>query len=128
MINRTVGFRARALTSAAVSIAAMCGAAAAYAADNRNGAVQILKGDYAGAERVIVAQEQMFPGDADLLLNLASVYRHTGRNSEARALYRAVLARPDDMMDLADRAAPRTAHAIALAALSGMEGTQLTVR
>jgi len=103
-------------------------ASAAIAADNSNGAAQILKGDYAAAERVILAQEKMFPGDPDLLLNLASVYRRTGRADEARALYRAVLARPDEMMDLSDTAEPRTAHYLARAALARMDAPQLTAR
>ncbi len=111
-----------------VVAAALFGSTAAVAADEGNGAVQIMKGDYVSAERIILAQEKMFPGDPDLLLNLASVYRHTGRVSEARALYRAVLARPDEMMDLPNTAEPRTAHALASAALGSMDATQLSVR
>ena len=103
-------------------------ASVAVAADDGNGATQIMRGDYAAAERIILAQEKMFPGDPDLLLNLASVYRHTGRVGEARALYRAVLARPDDVMDLPAQAAPRTAHDIARAGLVSMDATQLTAR
>ena len=102
--------------------------ATAAVADDGNGAVQIMKGDYVSAERIILAQEKMFPGDPDLLLNLASVYRYTGRMSEARALYRAVLARPDEMMDVSNAAEPQTAHTLASAALGRMDATQLTAR
>ena len=111
----------------ALATAALFSATAAIA-DQGNGAVQIMKGDYVAAERIIRDQAKMFPGDPDLLLNLASVYRHTGRVSEARALYRAVLARPDDMMDLPNTAAPQTAHALARAALGSMDAPQLTAR
>ncbi len=111
----------------ALAAAALCGSTTA-AADEGNGAVQIMKGDYISAERIIREQAKMFPGDPDLLLNLAAVYRHTGRVSEARALYRAVLARPDDMMDLPNTTAPQTAHALARAALGSMDTTQLTAR
>lgn len=107
--------------------AALFGSTAAIA-DQGNGAVQIMKGDYASAERIIQAQTKMFPGEPDLLLNLASVYRNTGRASEARALYRAVLARPDEMMDLPNTSEPRTAHTLAKAALGSMDTTQLTAR
>lgn len=107
--------------------AALFGSTAALA-DEGNGAVQIMKGDYASAERIIQEQTKMFPTDPDLLLNLASVYRHTGRASEARALYRAVLARPDEMMDLPKSSEPRSAHTLAKVALGRMDATQLTAR
>ncbi len=111
-----------------VAVAAALFGSTAALADEGNGAVQIMKGDYVSAERIIQAQTKMFPGDPDLLLNLASVYRHTGRASEARALYRAVLARPDELMDLPNTSEPRTAHTLAKAALGSMEATQLTAR
>ncbi|WP_353204523.1 tetratricopeptide repeat protein [Sphingomonas sp.] len=112
----------------ALAAAALCASTAAVAADEGNGAVQIMKGDYVAAERIIRDQAKIFPGDPDLLLNLASVYRHTGRMSEARALYRAVLARPDELMDLPDTAVPQTAHTLASAALGSMDAPQLTAR
>lgn len=112
----------------AVATAAMMVAVPAVAQDDFNGATQILRGDYASAEKVILQQQRMFPQDADLLLNLARVYSLTGRTSEARATYRAVLARPDDMMDLSNAAGPRSSHAIAGAALQRLDGYQMTSR
>ena len=111
-----------------IAVAAALFGSTAAMADEGNGAVQIMQGDYASAERIIQAQAKIFPGDPDLLLNLASVYRHTGRASEARALYRAVLARPDELMDMANAAEPRTAHTLAKVALGNMDTTQLTAR
>ena len=103
-------------------------AAPAFAQDDYNGATQILKGDYASAEQVIVKQQRMFPGDADLLLNLARIYSLTGRANEARATYRAVLARPDDLMDLPNTARPQSSHVLAGAALRRLDGYQITSR
>ena len=108
--------------------AALFAVAPAFAQDDYNGATQILRGDYASAERVILEQQRMFPGDADLLLNLARVYSLTGRTSEARATYSAVLARPDDLMDLPNMARPQSSHALAGAALQRLNGYQITAR
>lgn len=108
--------------------AALFAAVPAVAQDDYNGATQILRGDYASAERVILEQQRMFPGDADLLLNLARVYSLTGRTGEARATYRAVLARPDDMMDLPNAARPQSSHVLAGAALQRLDGYQITAR
>lgn len=96
----------------------------AYAQDDFNGASQILRGDYAGAERVIVAQQRMFPTDPDLLLNLATAYQRTGRMAQARALYRAVLSRPDEPLDLPNSAQPRSSHALAVRALGQIDQTR----
>ncbi len=102
--------------------------APAWAQDDFNGATQILKGDYAGAERVILAQQRMFPADADLMLNLAAAYQRTGRTTEARALYRAVLSRPDEAMDLPNADRPRSSHALAEAGLGRLAGVQFSAR
>ena len=108
--------------------AALFVAAPAVAQDDYNGATQILQGDYASAEKVILKQQRMFPGDADLLLNLARIYSVTGRTTEARATYSAVLARPDDLMDLPNAARPQSSHALAGAALRRLDGYQITAR
>ncbi|CAN5479672.1 hypothetical protein BH10PSE14_BH10PSE14_14690 [soil metagenome] len=89
--------------------------------DNRNGYVQIAKGDYAGAERVLVSERRIFPNDPDLLLNLALVYRHTGRVDAARSLYQRVLIAPDEDLDL-PRGGVTSAHALAAAALHELAG------
>ena len=102
--------------------------APASAQDDFNGATQILQGDYAAAERVILLQRRMFPADADLLLNLATTYRLSGRTSEARALYRQVLANPDDLMDMPAGASPRSSHRLAAVALVTLDRRQVSAR
>ena len=110
--------------AAAIAMASLSSAPASAASDF-NGAAEIQRGDYAAAERVIAHQLRMWPGDADLLLNLATVYRQTGRVSEARALYRSILAQPDDVMDLPSRA-PQSSHALARSGLTTIDRTQLS--
>ncbi|MET3827363.1 MULTISPECIES: tetratricopeptide repeat protein [Sphingomonas] len=100
----------------------------ALAQDDFNGATQILQGDYASAERIILAQQRMFPTDPDLMLNLAVAYQRTGRTSEARALYRTVLSRPDEPMDMPSATVPRSSHALANAALGRLDGLQYSAR
>ena len=96
---------------------ALCIASAGNAAsDNHNGYVQIARGDYAAAERVLVSERRIFPNDPDLLLNLALVYSHTGRVEAARSLYQRVLTAPDADLDL-PRGGIVSAHALAAAAL-----------
>ena len=92
-----------------------------------NGATEIARGDYRSAELVIVSRLQVAPSAADLLLNLAYVYRHTGRAPEARTLYRAVLSKPDEVVATNGRGS-HWAHTLAQAALVSLDGTQLTAR
>ena len=96
----------------AAAAALIVGGADVAVAQDFSGARQIAAGDYAGAERAITTQRRLFPRDADLMLNLATVYRRTGRTDEARRLYQAVAAQPDELLDLPDG---RTASAHALA-------------
>ena len=74
--------------------------AAPSATVDRTGYRAIAAGDLATAEKRIVAERRIFPQRPELMLNLASVYARTGRDSEARALYAAVLARPAVALDL----------------------------
>ncbi|MES2054866.1 MAG: tetratricopeptide repeat protein [Pseudomonadota bacterium] len=94
---------------------------------DRNGSVEIFRGDYTTAERTLLDQRRLFPDHADLTLNLAAVYQHAGRVSEARALYRDVLRRPDEQVDMANE---RTfsSHQLATIALQRLERTQVTTR
>jgi tetratricopeptide (TPR) repeat protein len=89
--------------------------------ENRNGYVQIAKGDYVAAERVLMSERRIFPNDPDLLLNLALVYRHTGRVEAARSLYQRVLTAPDQELDL-PHGGIGSAHALASAALRELAG------
>lgn len=67
---------------------------------DRTGYTAIVSGDLDMAERRLVAERRIFPERPELMLNLASVYHRTGRESAARALYAAVLDRPSVAMDL----------------------------
>lgn len=78
----------------------------------RTGFSAIAAGDFAGAERGIVAERRIFPGRPELMLNLAAVYNRTGREAQARALYVAVMQRPDVLMDMPN-GATASSHALA---------------
>lgn len=117
----------RRLVLTAALMSAGFAVAPATAKSDFNGAPEIQRGDYAAAERAIAQELRMWPGDADLLLNLATVYRQTGRASEARALYRSVLARPDDVMDMQSHAT-QSSHALARAGLTTIDRAQLSAR
>ena len=112
------------IVGAALGVAATAQAAAK---DDFNGYDQIMRGDYAAAERVLVTQRKLFPNDADIALNLAAVYMHQGRTSEARALYNAVLARPDDLMDMNANSSVWS-HQAAKAGLDKINSTQILTR
>ncbi|WP_447727029.1 tetratricopeptide repeat protein [Sphingomonas koreensis] len=64
--------------------------------------VAIQNGDYATAERKLLAERKIFPARPEVLLNLAAVYSRTGRHAEARAIYDRVLALDPVAMDVAD--------------------------
>lgn len=87
----------------------------------------IVQGDYVAAERRLIQELRIHPGRPELLLNLAAVYSQTGRVSEARGLYRQVIAQNDVLMDVS---AERTAgsHAIAATGLRRLETVQFTQR
>lgn len=91
--------------------------AAPPATVDRTGYIAIAAGDLSMAEQRIVAERRIFPQRPELMLNLASVYHRTGRESEARALYAAVLARPAVEMDLPSGAVA-SSHDLANRALS----------
>lgn len=101
-------------------VAAGLGAAAPglAAPADANGAREILRGDLAAAERIITRERRMFPADPDLILNLAMIYRQTGRIEQARGLYRQIIDAPDEMLDTVS--APMSAHAIAKLELAQM--------
>jgi thioredoxin-like negative regulator of GroEL len=84
-----------------VAVAVATIGSAALAAD-RNAARAIAAGDYVQAERMLQAERRIFPKRAELMLNLAAVYRQTGRDADARALYADVLKRDSVEMDLLD--------------------------
>ncbi len=69
-------------------------------AAERTGYSQIAAGNMGAAERSIVAERRIFPDRPELMLNLAAVYRNTGRAAEAKALYAAVLDKPAVALDM----------------------------
>jgi hypothetical protein len=93
---------------------------------DRTGYRAIVAGDLAAAEQRIVAERKIFPQRPELMLNLASVYYRTGRESEARALYAAVLDRPAVAMDLPSGAVV-SSHDLASRAL-GQQPQQIATR
>lgn len=84
---------------------------------DRTGYTAIAAGDLSAAEQRIVAERKIFPQRPELMINLASVYHRTGRDSEARALYSAVLERPAVAMDLPSGAVA-SSHDLASRALA----------
>jgi hypothetical protein len=99
-----------------IVLAAVSAATPTLAAD-RSGYSQIAAGNLSDAEQRIVAERRIFPDRPELMLNLAAVYRNTGRDAQARALYAAVLDRPAVSMDLPSGAVA-SSHAVAQRALA----------
>lgn len=97
----------------------------ALAAD-RNGYAQIAAGNMQAAEQRITAERRIFPDRPELMLNLAAVYRQTGREAQARALYATVLDRPAVALDLPSGAVV-SSHDLASRALA-RSATQIATR
>lgn len=97
------------------------------AQNDHDGALEISRGDYASAERVIEKARRNFPHDGDLMLNLANVYQHTGRVPQAIALYRDVLTQPDETLSIGDTQ-DISAHQLAREALRRIEPVTITAR
>lgn len=116
-------FRALIVASAMASL----GLGGAALAQDHNGYAEIIRGDYSAAERSLVASRRTFPEHPDLTLNLAAVYRHKGRINEAVALYRDVLARPDEMVTLSAKRV-ESSHKLAKLALLRLDGARLSAR
>lgn len=76
----------------------------------------LTSGRYAAALAPLEAAVAADPTDPAALVNLALVYRQTGRASEANTLYERVLRLDDEMLDVAGGKA-MSAHAIARAKL-----------
>lgn len=86
---------------------------AAGAQGNPYGYDQIAAKNLQAAERTLVAQSAVEPDEPSVLLNLAFVYKKTGRAAEANALYERVLAQPDVLMALGS-GKPAWSHAVAM--------------
>ena len=96
-------------------------------AQERTGYRQIAAGNFAAAQSELEAETRTYPRRPDLLLNLAAVYRRSGRTADARELYRSVLARPDAGMDLPDGRVA-SSHALAHAGLDRLGTVRVTAR
>ncbi|MEG3182209.1 tetratricopeptide repeat protein [Sphingomonas sp. LT1P40] len=81
---------------------ALMPAAHAQVREDPNASVAIQSGDYAAAERKLIAEQKIFPARTEVLLNLAAVYSKTGRHAEARAIYNRVMTQKPVAMDVAD--------------------------
>ncbi len=105
----------------ALIVAAALGVAGPGLAANSefNGAAEMARGDYSAAEKIIVKQRKMFANDADLIVNLATVYRKTNRADEARVLYLRLLKLPNEDLEMAGR--QTTSHRVARDALATMD-------
>lgn len=104
---------------ALIAAAALGDASLAHAAkSNSNGSEEIMRGDYAAAERIIDRQRELFAWDSDLVLNLATVYRNTDRAPAARALYQRMMLLPDEEIETGDTVT--TVHTLAERELAKM--------
>lgn len=122
-MTKWLGAAALALSCTTV---AQAGEAVLRTADH-NGAMEISRGDYAAAERVLAASLKVSPNDADLLLNRALLLQRTGRADEARATFRQVLAQDDEAVTLSGGGS-RSAHALARAGLNAGNAAFLAAR
>ena len=106
-------------------VAAVSGTPALSA--DRTGFHAITAGDYTAAEQTLVAERRIFPRRPELMINLATVYARTGRESQAAALYRAAL-QADDV----DMAMPNgdvvSSRAVAQRGLDRLGGVTLATR
>lgn len=114
-----------ALAAAVATIVAM----PAMAQDGavRSAHAAIVGGDYEKAERLLVAERQIFPANAEILVNLAAVYAATGRQMQAATLYRQVLDRQPVLLDRRD-ASVVSSHQIAQAGLGRISAYQTAAR
>ncbi len=103
------------------------GAAMPAVARDRTGFKAIASGDMAGAERVLLAERRIYPDRPELMLNLAAVYARTGRATDARDLYRAVLDQPTVVLDTPS-GATASSHTLATSALTRLDGVRVATR
>jgi thioredoxin-like negative regulator of GroEL len=102
------------LSSLILSTASM--ASAKQPVDNFS-ASAITAADYATAETQLRARLARAPGLQQAMLNLAYVYRATGKMAEAEALYTRVLKRPNVQLETT-RETPVWSHDVAQRALN----------
>lgn len=106
----------RTLIAVALTAAAVMASGPAIARDQLASAA-LQAGDFGRAERTLIAERLANPDMPELMLNLAYVYRHTGREALARSLYRDVLNRPEVVLDTGPSTRGVSSHAVAQAML-----------
>lgn len=94
---------------------AMVGSAA-NAGENPYGFDHIVAKDMRAAETRLEAQRAAEPNEPSVLINLAWVYRKTGREAEAQALYERVLAEPSVLLAMGN-GRPASSHMLAMKGL-----------
>lgn len=94
---------------------------------DRVASTAIAKGDFAGAEQMLLRELRIHPDRPELLINLAAVYVKTGRQGEARVLYQRVLSQDDVLLDLTPDQALGS-HALAATGLRRLEFATATAR
>lgn len=116
-----------AIVAATLAVGATAGSAFAQERGVRVAHDAIQNGDFATAEQTLLAEQRIYPDNAEVMLNLAAVYARTGRAQQAAPLYLRVLAQRDVLMDLdADRTA--SAHKLAQTGLQRIGFTQTAAR
>ena len=106
---------------------ALTPAAQAQTTGQPNAHLAIAAGDYAAAERQLLAEQRVFPARAEVMLNLAAVYAKTGRVADARAMYHRVLALKPVAMDVADGQIAAS-HAVAQRGMRQLDAAQMAGR
>jgi Flp pilus assembly protein TadD len=106
---------------------ALTPAAQAQTAEQPNAHLAIASGDYASAERQLLAEQRIYPTRPEVMLNLAAVYSKTGRVAEARAMYHRVLAAKPVAMDVADGQVTAS-HAVAQRGMRLLDAAQMAGR
>lgn len=114
------------------AVAVALAASVATPALAQDGAVRtahdaIVGGNFAKAEQVLIAERQIYPGSAEVLVNLAAVYAATGRQMQAATLYRQILDRDAVLLDRGDRSTV-SSHQIAQAGLGRISAYQTAAR
>ncbi|WP_294288058.1 tetratricopeptide repeat protein [uncultured Sphingomonas sp.] len=114
------------------AIAVALAAIAATPALAQDGAVRsahdaIVGGNYVKAEQLLTAERQIYPGNAEVLVNLAAVYTATGRQMQAATLYRQVLDQDAVLLDRGDKSVV-SSHQIAKAGLGRISAYQTAAR
>ena len=119
------------LIVASAAVLALTAGSANAGERDLHAAAAIKAGDFTAAETILKAEMSGRWTNPETLLNLAHVYRHTGRTDAARALYRQVLVGENVLMNVG-AARPFWSYDVARANLAQLgetsTGTSLAAR